>query len=146
MTSLSTSANDTFSISLSSSLFNMYSYLKLPIFSEPVSIKLLSESMNINATVIISAPRNAPKNTTRLLPGLASILLIANLFLTFPFLPTITRLILLSSAVPFNIATVSFLRSLLTLCIASSIYISVGTIIPSSAIYKGSTNFTGIGS
>jgi hypothetical protein len=133
-------------MSFASSLFSMYSYLKLPILSEPVSITLFSESTNINATSIISAPRNAPKNTTKLLPGLESMLLTANLFLTFPFFPTITCLLLLSSATPFNIATVSFLSSLFTLPIALSTYISVGTIIPSSAIGIGSTNLTGIGS
>ena len=31
------------------------------------------ESINIKDTVIISAPKKAPKKTTKLLPGLASI-------------------------------------------------------------------------
>ena len=99
-----------------------YSYLKLPMLSAPLSITLLIESININATVIISAPKNAPKNTTKLLPGLASMLLNANLFLTLPFLPANTCLVLLSpSALPLSISTVSFFKSLDTLCAASSI-------------------------
>ena len=98
-----------------------YSYLKLPMLSAPLSITLLIESININATVIISAPKNAPRNTTKLLPGLASMLLNANLFLTLPFLPTNTCLVLLPpSALPLSISTVSFFNSLDTLCAASS--------------------------
>ena len=115
----SSSASSVFSVL---SLFNTYSYLNVPIPVEPLSITLLIESMNINATVIINAPKNAPRNTTKLLPGFASMLLIANLFLTFPFLPTRTCLILLSpSAFLLSISTVSFFKSFDTLCAASSI-------------------------